>query len=266
MNVVLSVFPGIDLLGMAFKREGFCVVQGGDVIFGSDIRTEHYPPGRFDGIIGGPPCQAFSRLAHMVRHNGYEPKFGNLIPEFERVVREAQPRWFVMENVPGAPTPAVEGYDVHSYALNNRQCLDEDGRSATQNRVRRISWGWSRANGRPRPPLLIDVTLWESPVFEYAATGGSARPIAINPGGKPKRFRDGKSAMPFNSRSRQAARELCRKQGLDESFLAHVPFRQDALCKAIGNGVPLPMGRAIAKAVREAFGAVATCDGIREPG
>lgn len=27
--LVLSLFPGIDLLDMAFEREGFCVVQAG---------------------------------------------------------------------------------------------------------------------------------------------------------------------------------------------------------------------------------------------
>lgn len=30
------------------------------------------------------------------------------------------------------------------------------------------------------------------------------------------------------------------------------PFTTAAKCKAIGNGVPLPMGRAVARAVREA--------------
>lgn len=250
-QLVLSLFPGVDLLGLAFKREGFYVVQGGDVIFGGDIREEHYPAGKFEGLIGGPPCQAFSRLAHMVRHNGCEPKFGNLIPEFERCVSEALPQWFVMENVPDAPLPRVAGYDVYSYILNNRQCLDENGKPATVNRVRRFSWGW---RGENRPQLLIDVTLWESPEFECTALGGSQRPasnghvVALNRGLKPKR----KTTMPFNTKSAAAAQELCRKQGLPESFMDHLPFRKDAACKAIGNGVPIPMGRAIAKAVREA--------------
>jgi site-specific DNA-cytosine methylase len=34
-------------------------------------------------------------------------------------------------------------------------------------------------------------------------------------------------------------------------------FGKDALCKAVGNGVPLPMGRAIARAVKEATEQVA---------
>ncbi|MDO8673082.1 MAG: hypothetical protein Q7O66_16865 [Dehalococcoidia bacterium] len=40
-GLVLSCFPGIGLLDMAFEREGYCVVRGPDVIFGSlhDIRA-----------------------------------------------------------------------------------------------------------------------------------------------------------------------------------------------------------------------------------
>lgn len=251
MQLVLSLMPGLDLLGYAFKREGFCVVQGGDVIWGGDVRTEHYPPGKFDGVISGPPCQMFSRLAHMVRHNGYEPKFGNLIPEFERVVIEVQPTWFVMENVPDAPLPSVPGYATWSCILNNRQCFDENGEPATQNRTRRWTFGDKRTG--KRTALMIDVAVFENPKFEYAATGGSQQTrnghiVAMNRGNKIKRSR-----MPFNTKSAAAAQELCRMQGLPEDFLAHSPFRKDAQCKMLGNGVPLPMGRAIAKAVREAI-------------
>lgn len=199
-QLVLSLMPGVDLLGMAFKESGFCVVQGGDVIFGGDVRAEHYPPGKFDGIISGPPCQMFSRLAHMVRHNGYEPKFGNLIPEFERCVNEANPMWFVMENVPDAPEPLVCGYSIHSFCLNNRQL------GAIQNRVRRWSFGFAME----------------------------------------KRI---------NAKSGRAFREVCRKQGLSKDF--DLPgFTVAAKCQAVGNGVPMAMGRAIAKAVVHAIAPV----------
>ena len=36
---VLSLFPGIGLLDMAFELEGDTVYRGPDVIFGGDIRT-----------------------------------------------------------------------------------------------------------------------------------------------------------------------------------------------------------------------------------
>jgi DNA (cytosine-5)-methyltransferase 1 len=245
-GLVLSLFPGIGLLDMAFEAEGFCVVRGPDCLWGGDVRRFHPPAGKFDGVIGGPPCQVFSRLSHMVKRNGLKTKFGNLIPEFERCVSESRPQWFLMENVPDAPMPSIGGYDVYSYVLNNRQCVDGNGKPATQNRVRRWSWGW---RGASRPPLLIDVCLTESPQFEYAAIGGS------NSG--PRKARVGRSGrltttMPFNSKSKASVAELIRKQDLPSTFMDHSPFTVEAQCKMLGNGVPIPMGRAIARAVKEA--------------
>jgi DNA (cytosine-5)-methyltransferase 1 len=257
-QLVLSLFPGIGLLDRAFEEEGFVVVRGPDVLWGGDIRRFHPPAGKFDGVIGGPPCQAFSRLVHMVRQNGYEPKFGNLIPEFERVVSEAKPQWFLMENVPDAPRPNVAAYKLHSFAINNRQCLAEDGEPAKQNRVRAITFGWVGEHARI---LNIDIVALENIQFEYAATGGSQRPaqnghvVSMNRNGKVKaKFRDGKGRMPFNSKSRSAIAELLGKQGLPLNWLEHSPFTVEATCKMLGNGVPLPMGRAIAKAICEAIG------------
>src|SRR4051812_4018572 len=118
-DLILSLFPGIGLLDAAFEAEGFCVVRGPDVLWGGDIRRFHPPAGRFDGVIGGPPCQTFSSLAHLVRANGHEPRFGNLIPEFERCIGCAMPHWFLMENVPQAPEPAHKHYSIVSFLLDN---------------------------------------------------------------------------------------------------------------------------------------------------
>lgn len=41
MELVLSLFPGLDLLGHAFTEEGFTVVRGPDPIYNS-----RSPPGR----------------------------------------------------------------------------------------------------------------------------------------------------------------------------------------------------------------------------
>lgn len=37
-DVLLSVFPGVDLLGMAFELEGYCVVRGPDLVWGVATR------------------------------------------------------------------------------------------------------------------------------------------------------------------------------------------------------------------------------------
>ena len=46
--------------------------------------------------------------------------------------------------------------------------------------------------------------------------------------------------------------DACELQGLPRDFTEHMPFRKDAKLKAVANGVPLPMGRAIARAVKRA--------------
>lgn len=244
-GLILSLFPGIGLLDMAFEEAGFCVVRGPDYLWGGDVRKFHPPAGRFDGIIGGPPCQEFSVLSHMVRHNGLKPKFGNLIPDFERCVDEANPTWFLMENVPQAPIPAVENYGVHSFILNNRQLGEE------QSRTRRISFGFK--NGRR--VLGVDTVVFENPVFEYAALGGGqGRGIVVRKGGSGKdksTLRTNQrlnSAVGFNVKSKDSFARLCRLQGLPEGFDIP-PFKVEDKCKAVGNGVPLAMGRALAKAV-----------------
>ena len=68
----------------------------------------HPPAGKFDGVIGGPPCQAFS-AATWIRKKGARI---NLIPDFERCITESEPMWFLMENVLRAPLPKVSGYAV----------------------------------------------------------------------------------------------------------------------------------------------------------
>ena len=240
-QLVLSLFPGIGLLDMAFEQEGFCVVRGPDVLWGGDIRRFHPPAGRFDGVIGGPPCQCFSRLAAMVRHNGYEPKFGNLVPEYERCVADTEPAWFVMEEVPDAPIPIVEGYGVWSCLLNNRQ-LGE-----AQNRVRR----WSFGMRGERKPLMIETACFESMEYECAAVGGShGRPGCVSSSLEKEHYR--KSSLPFNTKNINWFKECKRRQGLPDDFDIQ-PFTVSAKCKAVGNGVPLAMGCAIAKAVREAI-------------
>lgn len=179
-EVALSLFPGIDGLGLGFQQEwpGLCIVRGPDVIWGSlhDIRTFHPPPGVWAGMFGGPPCQEFSPLSHLVRAQGKEPRFGNLIPEFERCVTEAQPDWWIMEQVPQAPEPSVPGYIAHHLILNNRWFVDAmrpDGLAvgAEQRRLRRISFG--TRDGRPLP---LDVAALESPITVVAVHGHDLTP------------------------------------------------------------------------------------------
>lgn len=160
--LVLSLFPGIGLLDMAFELEGFCVVRGPDLLWGGDVRAFHPPAGKFDGVIGGPPCQAFSQLRFIVQHNGYQTA-PNLIPEFERCVSEAQPAWFVMENVPAAPGPIVEGYRVSRHMIRDVWVGGET------RRLRAISFGTPSGSALPIEVLALHRT---DPAHAVMATGG----------------------------------------------------------------------------------------------
>lgn len=241
MALVLSLFPGIGLLDMAFEEEGFCVVRGPDVIWGGDIRTFHPPAGVFDGVIGGPPCQTFSRLAIMTRSNGHEPKFGNLIPEFERCVAEAAPTWFLMENVPDAPRPEVAGYKVSTHKLNNRYF------GAEQNRVRNISLGTQ--DGRS---LVVDVALFEAPYAAAVTSSDGGGVMRGRRAGPPVAVTGGHGGAPKRGIYVYSLEDACELQGLPRDFTEHMPFVKEGKLKAVANGVPLPMGRAIARAVKRA--------------
>lgn len=249
IQLVLSLFPGIGLLDRAFEEEGFCIVRGPDLLWGGDIRSFHPPAGKFDGVIGGPPCQSFSGLANLLATQGRAPRFGNLIPEFERCVREARPAWFLMENVSKAPTPQVLGYGVADFLLANEALGGE------QERVRRFSFGLRTGQVedlRRHIQLAALMLPARSPAVTQAmvnntneAKGRVRSPTVTgrHAGRQPK----GGHGMSYKFP------EAARLQGLPEDFLAHAPFTAEGKLRAVANGVPLPMGRAVAKAVKRAL-------------
>lgn len=294
-NLVLSLFPGIGLLDSAFEAEGWCVVRGPDVLWGGDVRRFFPPASVFGGVIGGPPCQTFSSLAHLVRANGHEPRFGNLIPEFERCVLEAAPVWFLMENVPQAPEPfqvpnAVRRsdgltYAVKSFLLDNSALDAGDGFGHEQRRVRRFSFG-VRGDG-PAPDLRrwIDLAVFVLPDAARNVAAGTGFPhddafkarVPPLPAGheqpagltdRKRRVRSATAVSGSNGgngdqrirpgagnsgKGRYKLADALRLQGLPPDFLQDAPFTADGKLKAVANGVPIPMGRAVARAVCEAM-------------
>ncbi len=211
-GVTLSVFSGIDLLGMAFEAEGFCVVSAGDLVFGRDVRRFRPPPGVFAGVIGGPPCQDFSAARRGAPiFDGYGAA---MLAEFVRVVSDAAPEWFLMENVARVPDICVPGYRMQRIDLDAREC------GSQQRRLRHFQWG-------SRSGLVLTVT--------RQAMTGPAKPTCLASDGR----RKGDWA------------EFCERQGLPSGF--DLPsFIKEGKWRAVGNGVPLPMGRAMAQAVKAA--------------
>lgn len=250
-QLVLSLFPGADLLGLAFELEGFTVVQGPDVIFGRDIRNFHVPAGRFDGVIGGPPCQAFSVMRYINPRAG--AKHGNMIPEFERIVAEAQPTWFVMENVRDAPCPAVPGYSTTSEFIRD---VWVGGATLRQ---RRFTFGADGVFSFG----IEQVALHTQEPEVSALAGGGAREVPVKlqrdgNGGHVEKKRYGnsgkRSCLGHGGNSGDGLAYRLAAQGLPADWLKDAPFTAGAKSKLVGNGVPLPMGRAVARAVKRALG------------
>ena len=230
-GVVLSLFPGADLLGRAFEAEGFCVVRGPDILWGGDIQDFHVPAGVFDGVIGGPPCQFASRAA-MVGTRAV-----NLIPEYLRLVCEARPEWAVMENVVDA---IPYGPDWPVTRLRDWDC------GGLTHRVRAI-WVYGLPK-IPEPPRRGG-----QPAWSVMATSWKGRTGKSGKGGTP--------GMHQNLAAEEAAR-LQGFPGLAERIMEAQPAgvsESGRRCLAIhmlGNGVPLAMGRYIARYVSNAGRAI----------
>ena len=86
--------------------------------FGRLIEDFHGVAGRFDLVIGGPPCQDFS----CARRRAPTGDGVRLIREFLRVVSECEPLAFLMENVPRVPDVRLAGYQVQRFDLWDAEC------------------------------------------------------------------------------------------------------------------------------------------------
>ena len=291
--LVLSIFPGFGLLDYAFEKEGFTVVRGPDPIWGGDVRTFHPPPGVFDGIMGGDPCQSHSGLANLVRAKGLEPTFPDMTEDYLRVIEEARPAWFLRENVSNAPDVAPEGYDVRSFILDNSTLDSGDGTGNEQMRKRKFWFGTrdgaapelrSRMNfalellpervntvaGDPRTSFIpggqaevneIQRTRREAVTGAHDAGEGSdfthwrKRKATVTGRHHSNELRASveRGAGWVGKQEKRSLAEMLRLQGMPEDWLDHQPWTMSAKRKGIGNGVAVPMGRALAKAIRSAM-------------
>jgi DNA (cytosine-5)-methyltransferase 1 len=208
-QLVLSLFPGIDLFGRGFEEEGFCVVRGPDKILGMDIRDFHAILGRFDGVIGGSPCQDFSAARR-------DPPTGEgleLLAEFARVVREASPTWWLLENVSRVPDLLIDGYSHQRIDLNASEC------GLRQNRPRHFQFGHKQGH--------VIIVERQVPVRDVEACCTATEGASTN---------------------RRDWARFCELQGVPGD-LDLDQFTLSARYRAVGNGVPIPMARAVAAAI-----------------
>lgn len=207
-RLVLSLFPGAGLLDRGFERAGFCVVRGPDILLGQRIEKFSVPAGHIIGVIGGPPCQDFSRARRA-------PPTGHglaMLKEFGRIVLEAQPLWWLMENVPQVPSLVVHGYAVQRFNL----FAAEFGVRQSRNRA-----------------------------FQFGSRDGV--PLVLRR--SESHFRCLAPTVLARDRRRTFA-DRCALQGLPRDF--DLPgLSRTAKIRAVGNGVPVPMAQAVAEAIRD---------------
>ncbi len=238
--LILSLFPGADLFGMAFERHGFTVVKGPDVLLGGDIRNFKGIKGKFDGIIGGPPCKSFSVAIQSQPGGSSDALEGNLIPEFERVVNECSPLFYIMENVPQAPKPNIP---MHPCIWD--EICDAHEFGASQHRKRRFSSNLDLTKELAKFKLVENLRHQDPwpciTATEYKASAGSNQRVMRQ------------------RAARKVGRKLTLKE-MNEAMGLPATFTTPCLTQAyqysvVGNGVPLEMGEALAKAIKEKYAA-----------
>ena len=219
--LILSLFPGVGLLDRAFEDAGLCVVRAPDLIHGGDIARWHWPPPcRIDGIIAGPPCQGFS-VANAHRTNANHPsvlKSRSLLQLTVQIIEHCRPSWAIIENVPNVPDVRIHGYQIQRIAINDYECGG--------NQLR-----------------------WRCVQFAHKE-GCILRPHRVNDRSGNRRIGRRPESITTKPTSRhQTFAEQCRRQGLASPF--ELPgWTCEARFRAVGNGVPLSIGRAIAAAVQ----------------
>ncbi|CAI3799112.1 DNA cytosine methyltransferase [Rheinheimera sp. MM224] len=143
-RLILSLFPGIDLFSKPFEALGFSVVRGPDLLLGQDIRHFHVPAGVFAGIIGGSPCQEFSGLRREAP-TGYGRE---MLYHYTRIVQEAQPQWFLLENVARVPNLLIDRYSWQRFELNQAWFSDVS-------RLRHFQFGHADGITLLNPPYQV---------------------------------------------------------------------------------------------------------------
>lgn len=143
---IISLFSGAGGLDLGFEKAGFKVVVANEFdknicptyrynhpntkLIEGDIRKidDTLFPDDIIGIIGGPPCQSWSKAGSM---RGIEDLRGQLFYDYIRIIKTKKPLFFVAENVSGMLTKRHKesvdefiqlfkeiGYDVYLKLLN----------------------------------------------------------------------------------------------------------------------------------------------------
>lgn len=122
---IIDLFSGVGGFSAGFRKAGFNVLVANEI---DETISESYKKNhpetlminddiknilpeikkidkKIDVIIGGPPCQGFSMAGARIRENKKDAFLDDprnyLFRHYFRIVQETEPKYFVMENVPG---------------------------------------------------------------------------------------------------------------------------------------------------------------------
>jgi DNA (cytosine-5)-methyltransferase 1 len=137
--------------------------------------------GEVDVIFGGPPCQGFSLIGQRV----LEDPRNQLVFHFYRLIAEIQPRYFVMENVPGMLRGAhsgvlaqlIENFEAAGYQVAEHQLLNAADYGVPQERKRLILMGARKGLELPAYP---QPTVEQRP--KRAPLGAAIQPLIAESG------------------------------------------------------------------------------------
>jgi DNA (cytosine-5)-methyltransferase 1 len=177
-----------------------------------------------------------------------------------------------MEEVPDAPVPHVGGYDTWECIVRDKWV------GGVQPRPRRFSFGTSDGRALDIPWVALmrpetDMTLVAGHGLtpgqrDSVLADGRRTPVKIGGSGRVKRSvvadaRVASSGARVRSKEKGGGalpgmgsvlpiEDACEAMGVPRNFTEYMPFTMHGKRSVLGNGVPMAMGRAVARAVRRA--------------
>jgi len=241
--------------------------------------------GKIDLICGGPPCQGFSMAG---KRDPKDPR-NKLFLEFIRFIRVIQPKFFVMENVPGiASMKDADGESVFNQIITlferegyrvDCKVLDSSNYGVPEKRKRAIFIGNNVGIKNAYPEFIKKVFLKEvmnlpyeeneetQHVYQKVATERSYQFSHVKPGETYGAFRstnkrllwdgfactitkNGRYIHPVYHRL-ISVREAARIQSFPDDFM--FTGGKETMYAQIGNAVPVKMAEAIGIKLLEIF-------------
>ena len=181
---VIDLFAGCGGLSLGFKQSNYDICASIEIenafcktlqanadkkelILNFDITEEdkyidklrHHIEKKIDGVIGGPPCQAYSIAGRINKNNKmHEDPRNFLFESFNNILKEFRPKFFVFENVVGMLSAKPYGINVtdqikkdfiklgYSVSDDFKDCIfDTSNYGVPQKRKRVIIFGYLKS-------------------------------------------------------------------------------------------------------------------------